>query len=318
MYINEQVITADPTETVHRLTDRALHLEDCTLFTVNGIPPPSQTMFTVAFLWTQRYPAPVTDYVYSCVSMDTAVPAPVTDDVYSCVSMDTATVQCFDSKHFVKEITVQKASYRSSKDAEQREECYNGHDIEVPRTPSRGKISFDRWATVAERLTRSPPNKANRVQSPAGSTDFSKWESCRTLPLVSGFSRGSPVSPAPSIRHRSIFTSITLIGSQDLARQLGCPASLEVTHPDPPLRGTMRSRPVAAPFWESREYRQRPDLLASQTSSRLLEFPIRLATTQACFGEAGWLPAQPSVPERSAVRTTTGDCETTASEVFVA
>ncbi|KAJ8891869.1 hypothetical protein PR048_004424 [Dryococelus australis] len=44
--------------------------------------------------------------------------------------------------------------------------------------------------TVAERQTR-----ANRVQSPAGSPDFRKWESCRTMPLVGGFSRVSPVSP---------------------------------------------------------------------------------------------------------------------------
>ncbi|KAJ8891916.1 hypothetical protein PR048_004475 [Dryococelus australis] len=65
-------------------------------------------------------------------------------------------------------------------------------------------------ATVAERL-------ANRVQSPAGSPNFRKWESCRTMPLFGEFSRGSPVSPTPSFRRRSIFTSITLIGSQDLA-----------------------------------------------------------------------------------------------------
>ncbi|KAJ8871921.1 hypothetical protein PR048_028261 [Dryococelus australis] len=67
------------------------------------------------------------------------------------------------------------------------------------------------------RLARSPPTKANRVQFPAGSPDFRKWESCRTMPLAGGFSRGYPVSPAPSFRCRSIFTSITLIGSQDLA-----------------------------------------------------------------------------------------------------
>ncbi|KAJ8877237.1 hypothetical protein PR048_021691 [Dryococelus australis] len=47
-------------------------------------------------------------------------------------------------------------------------------------------------AMVAERLARSPPTKANRAQSPAGSPDFRKWESCRTMPLVGGFSRGSP------------------------------------------------------------------------------------------------------------------------------
>ncbi|KAJ8865848.1 hypothetical protein PR048_033370 [Dryococelus australis] len=76
-------------------------------------------------------------------------------------------------------------------------------------------ISRERGATVAERLARSPPTKANRVQSPAGSPDSRKWESCRTMPLVGGSSRGSPASPAPSFRRRSISTSITFIGSQD-------------------------------------------------------------------------------------------------------
>ncbi|KAJ8880316.1 hypothetical protein PR048_016782 [Dryococelus australis] len=47
-----------------------------------------------------------------------------------------------------------------------------------------------------------PPNKTNRVQSQAGSLpDFRKWESCRTMPLVGGFSRGLP--PPPSFRHCS-------------------------------------------------------------------------------------------------------------------
>ncbi|KAJ8880819.1 hypothetical protein PR048_017290 [Dryococelus australis] len=58
---------------------------------------------------------------------------------------------------------------------------------------------------------------ASRVQSPAGSQDFRKWESCRTMPFVGGFSRRSPVSPTPSFRRRSILTSIALTGSQDLA-----------------------------------------------------------------------------------------------------
>ncbi|KAJ8868974.1 hypothetical protein PR048_030515 [Dryococelus australis] len=76
---------------------------------------------------------------------------------------------------------------------------------------------IEKQAAVAERLACSPPTKASRVQSPAGPLpDFRKWESCRTMPLVGKFSRRSPVSPAPSFRCRSIFTSITLIGSQDL------------------------------------------------------------------------------------------------------
>ncbi|KAJ8874972.1 hypothetical protein PR048_022862 [Dryococelus australis] len=61
-----------------------------------------------------------------------------------------------------------------------------------------------RW--LSDQHARLPPRR----------TGF-KWESCRTMPLVGGFSRGYPVSPAPLVRRRSIFTSDTLIGSQDLA-----------------------------------------------------------------------------------------------------
>ncbi|KAJ8885723.1 hypothetical protein PR048_011921 [Dryococelus australis] len=39
---------------------------------------------------------------------------------------------------------------------------------------------------------------------------------CWTVPLVGGFPRGSPVSPALSFRHCYILILITLIGSQDL------------------------------------------------------------------------------------------------------
>ncbi|KAJ8869728.1 hypothetical protein PR048_028723 [Dryococelus australis] len=72
-------------------------------------------------------------------------------------------------------------------------------------------------AAVAGRLAWSPPTKAIRVQSLAGSPDFRVWESCRTMPLAGGPSRGSPVSTTPSFRRRYILTSITLIGSQDRA-----------------------------------------------------------------------------------------------------
>ncbi|KAJ8877353.1 hypothetical protein PR048_021807 [Dryococelus australis] len=46
--------------------------------------------------------------------------------------------------------------------------------------------------------------------------DFCMWESCRTMPLVGGFSRGSPASPSLAFRRCSILTSITLTGYQDL------------------------------------------------------------------------------------------------------
>ncbi|KAJ8888077.1 hypothetical protein PR048_007564 [Dryococelus australis] len=45
--------------------------------------------------------------------------------------------------------------------------------------------------------------------------DFRMWEPCRTMTLVGGSSRRSPVSPAISFRCCSILASITLIGSQD-------------------------------------------------------------------------------------------------------
>ncbi|KAJ8895459.1 hypothetical protein PR048_000792 [Dryococelus australis] len=72
-------------------------------------------------------------------------------------------------------------------------------------------------ATVTEGLACSPPTKAIRVQSPAGSPDFRVYESCRTMLLVSRSSRGSPIFPALSFRRRSTLISITLIGSQDHA-----------------------------------------------------------------------------------------------------
>ncbi|KAJ8890012.1 hypothetical protein PR048_009518 [Dryococelus australis] len=56
-------------------------------------------------------------------------------------------------------------------------------------------LHADAGAVVAERLARSPPIKANRAQSPAGSPNFRMSESNRTMSLVGGFSRGSPVSP---------------------------------------------------------------------------------------------------------------------------
>ncbi|KAJ8878345.1 hypothetical protein PR048_018922 [Dryococelus australis] len=60
-----------------------------------------------------------------------------------------------------------------------------------PRSRTRG-------ATVTERLDCSPPTKANRVQSPAGSLpDFRKWESCRTMSLVDESFLGDLPFPLP-------------------------------------------------------------------------------------------------------------------------
>ncbi|KAJ8891883.1 hypothetical protein PR048_004438 [Dryococelus australis] len=72
------------------------------------------------------------------------------------------------------------------------------------------KCKSDPAGNMAERLACSPPTKANRVLSPAGShPNLRVRESWRTMPLVGGISRGSPVFPTPSFRRGSILTSIT-------------------------------------------------------------------------------------------------------------
>ncbi|KAJ8874171.1 hypothetical protein PR048_025013 [Dryococelus australis] len=71
------------------------------------------------------------------------------------------------------------------------------------------------------RLSKTPANKTSVLPLQLVKVD----KLSRTLPhscdsseaTFSGFPRGFPVFPTPSFRHRSIFTSITLIGSQDLA-----------------------------------------------------------------------------------------------------
>ncbi|KAJ8894661.1 hypothetical protein PR048_007325 [Dryococelus australis] len=66
---------------------------------------------------------------------------------------------------------------------------------------------------VGPRLTQwlesSLCTKANRIRVPKESLrDFLASESCRTMPLVGGFSRGSPISPTPVFECFSIFTSL--------------------------------------------------------------------------------------------------------------
>ncbi|KAJ8877654.1 hypothetical protein PR048_022109 [Dryococelus australis] len=69
-------------------------------------------------------------------------------------------------------------------------------------------------------VARSPPTKANWAQSPAGSLRIlpsgNRVGRCRwSAGFFSGISRFPP--PTPSFRRRSVFSSINLIGSQDLA-----------------------------------------------------------------------------------------------------
>ncbi|KAJ8873343.1 hypothetical protein PR048_026977 [Dryococelus australis] len=70
---------------------------------------------------------------------------------------------------------------------------------------------------VSEMLACSPLTEAIQVQNPGQVTpDFCIWEPCRTMPLVGGSSRGSPISPTLSFRRCFILTSNTLIGTQHL------------------------------------------------------------------------------------------------------
>ncbi|KAJ8885685.1 hypothetical protein PR048_011883 [Dryococelus australis] len=133
------------------------------------------------------------------------------------------------------------------------------------RAHSNGRVEVG--TAVAELLECSPPTKANRVQSPAGPpSNFCMSESFRTMPLVEGFCRGSPISPALSFRRCSILTStpssalmtslvraaqVSILahsGSSGLGsnhtRALGDPALLnrnEMRGKRPPLRVTSRA-----------------------------------------------------------------------------
>ncbi|KAJ8880731.1 hypothetical protein PR048_017201 [Dryococelus australis] len=84
--------------------------------------------------------------------------------------------------------------------------CFSGND----RTKVQSVAYKTNGAAVAERLACSPGFVASH---PGRFTPhFRKWGSYRTMPLVGGFSRGSPVSHALSFRRCSILTSL-----QDLA-----------------------------------------------------------------------------------------------------
>ncbi|KAJ8882045.1 hypothetical protein PR048_018533 [Dryococelus australis] len=117
-----------------------------------------------------------------------------------------------------------------------------------PISVSRHRTEFlPTRATVTERLAWSPPTKAIRVQPPTGSLpDFHM-----TMPLVGGFSRGSPVSPALSFWCGSILTTITLTGSQDLdmvkRREYGKSAGIQGTG-----NGRSPSKPTAQRYRPTR------------------------------------------------------------------
>ncbi|KAJ8890172.1 hypothetical protein PR048_009679 [Dryococelus australis] len=85
-----------------------------------------------------------------------------------------------------------------------------------------GRKRAGQIGTIANRHSASEqPLLASRLGEPGSipgrvTPDFRKWESCRLIPHVGGFSRGSPVSPALAFQRCSIILHFTLNGSQDL------------------------------------------------------------------------------------------------------
>ncbi|KAJ8873497.1 hypothetical protein PR048_024315 [Dryococelus australis] len=90
------------------------------------------------------------------------------------------------------------------------------------------ELQWPYWHVRVVNLLASPQGEPGLI--PGRVTGFS---------LVGGFSRVSPVSSAPSFRLCSIFTSITLIGSQDLAVK-SCPNLF-----------TLNSRQLQSHHWQT-------------------------------------------------------------------
>ncbi|KAJ8874928.1 hypothetical protein PR048_022818 [Dryococelus australis] len=179
----------------------------------------------------------------------------------------------------------------------------------------------------AERLACSPPTKATRVQSQAGSLRiFRMRESCRTMPLVGWFSRESSVSSALSFRRCSNLTSIIFIGSPDpdienrpnlfthsLTRsnpseEIWTALNFEILRSDeenPPTNGTVRHDyhmrksgmtwpgiEPGSPWWEaSRLTAQHPEAslgFEARTSRTPREGPACLHCLFPFFGREAW------------------------------
>ncbi|KAJ8867437.1 hypothetical protein PR048_031239 [Dryococelus australis] len=168
-------------------------------------------------------------------------------------------------------------------------------------------------ATVAEWLACSPPTKANRVQSPCQVTPgFSQ------VGIVRGDAAGRrrvflgfpvPIRPCNpgQVKFAKIFVAMPDFNIPPPQQQLPLVMDTRLpgadsatprcgrrpTSPPPPSSWNDALAACCFLFWESRECRQRRDLLASQTSSRLIEFPIHLTTTQERSGETGWCLGPP-------------------------
>ncbi|KAJ8867076.1 hypothetical protein PR048_032938 [Dryococelus australis] len=116
--------------------------------------------------------------------------------------------------------------------------------------------------------------------------------------------------------HRSYNTEArTDINSSKLA-PARLPRTVVGDLPCPSLFLKRYARGLLLTFWESHEYGQQRDLLASQTSSRLLEIPIRLATMKECSGETDWRPS-PSLHNSRVGADCGNECNKTSTSSLV-
>ncbi|KAJ8880502.1 hypothetical protein PR048_016972 [Dryococelus australis] len=114
--------------------------------------------------------------------------------------------------------------------------------------------------------------------------DFRMWKSCRTMPLVGGFSRESPVSPALSFRRFSVLTSITFMDSQDLTVK-GNGVWKKYTDPVSELVGAARPRSEARSNGAIRATLTRMLSVSSLLRARRAVFPSTLCCAIQIFAQ---------------------------------
>ncbi|KAJ8895220.1 hypothetical protein PR048_000545 [Dryococelus australis] len=98
-----------------------------------------------------------------------------------------------------------------------RNECPQRNGELLPPTESyeirelgKGAISWKQWGRgcVVVRLLAFHPGEPGSIPDGIAPPVFALWESCQTMPLVGGFARGSPVSPAFPFRRCYLLTSL--------------------------------------------------------------------------------------------------------------
>ncbi|KAJ8890983.1 hypothetical protein PR048_010492 [Dryococelus australis] len=134
-----------------------------------------------------------------------------------------------------------------------------------------------------------PSTKANRVQPRPGHTpDFRRWESCRTIPLVGVFSRGSPVYPRPfnpALLHTRLASPTSALHTSMLrAAQIFSLTERIITGTEAKLRRVERTpsahisimSPLAKNTAESENWNYFPSIIANFTGRMSLSAPLKI------------------------------------------